>query len=132
MKEKQAVTREYKARYQKARKKTKTALLDEFIGLTGYHRKSAVRLLHVRPVKPVMMYAGGKAVKLKPAKKRSANRKGKRVYTDEVIDCLRLVWTFFWFKCGRKRSFRRSWPPHGAADALYRRLAGLQYYPRHR
>jgi hypothetical protein len=86
-------------------------LLDEFIRLTGYHRKSAVRLLHARPVKTVMMYAGGKAVKLKPEKKRPPNRKGKRVYTDEVIACLRLVWTFFWFKCGRKRSFRRSSPP---------------------
>jgi hypothetical protein len=41
MKEKQAVTREYKTRYQKAAKKAKSALPDEFIRLTGYHRKSA-------------------------------------------------------------------------------------------
>jgi hypothetical protein len=39
-------------------------------------------------------------VKLKPGKKRPANRKGKR-YTDEVITSLRLVWTFFWYKCGK-------------------------------
>jgi hypothetical protein len=48
-----------------------------------------------------MVYAGGKAVRLKPEKKRPANRKGKRVYTDEVIAALRLAWTFFWFKCGK-------------------------------
>ncbi|MDR2070130.1 MAG: hypothetical protein LBP81_01745 [Treponema sp.] len=101
MKEKQAVTLEYKARYQKTTKKAKSALLDEFTRLTGYHRKSAVRLLHARPVKPVMVYAGGKAVKLKAKKKRPPNRKGKRVYTNEVIAALRLIWTFFWFKCGK-------------------------------
>jgi hypothetical protein len=82
MKEKQAVTREYKPRSQKATKKTKAALLDECIRLTGYHRKSAVRILNA---KPVMVYAGGKAVQLKPEIKRPPNRKGKRVYTDEVI-----------------------------------------------
>ena len=38
MKEKQAVVREYRPRYQKASKKEKPALLDEFIRLTGYHR----------------------------------------------------------------------------------------------
>jgi hypothetical protein len=49
MKEKQAVTavvnnREYLPRYQKAGKKAKSALLDEFTWLTGYHGKSAIRL----------------------------------------------------------------------------------------
>jgi hypothetical protein len=45
MKERQAVTREYKTRYHKAAKKEKSALLTEFTRLTGYHRKSAIRLL---------------------------------------------------------------------------------------
>ena len=94
MKEKQAVTREYRPRYQKALKKEKKALLDEFTKLTGYHRKSAVRLLSATPVKQVLLYVDGKAVKLKPQKKRPSNRKGKRIYTDEVIDRLRLVWTW--------------------------------------
>jgi hypothetical protein len=39
--------------------------------------------------------------KIKPEKKRPSNRKGKRIYTDEVINALRLVWVFFWFKCGK-------------------------------
>jgi transposase InsO family protein len=101
MKEKKAITREYRPRYHKASKKEKKALLDEFTKLTGCHRKSAVRLLNAKPVKQVLVYMDGKTVKYKPEKKRPANRKGKRVYTDEVIDALRLVWTFFWFKCGK-------------------------------
>jgi hypothetical protein len=42
--EKQAVIGKYKPRYQKATQKTKQALPDEFTRLTGYHRKTAVRL----------------------------------------------------------------------------------------
>jgi hypothetical protein len=101
MKEKQAVTREYAPRYQQAAKKEKQALLDEFTRLTGYHRKSAVRLLRAKPVKQVILYLDGEAVKLKPARKRPANRTGKRLYTDRVIAVLRLLWTFFWYKCGK-------------------------------
>ena len=95
MKEKKAVTREYMPRYQKASKKEKKALLDEFIALTGYHRKSAVRLLCARQITQRVVYTNGGAVKLKPQKKRPANRKGKRVYSDADINCLRLIWTFF-------------------------------------
>ena len=101
MKEKQAVTREYKSRYQTATKKEKRALLDELTRLTGYHRKSAVRLLTKKPVKEILLYQNGEAVKLKPQKKGPANRKGKRFYSDEVIASLRFLWTFFWYKCGK-------------------------------
>jgi transposase InsO family protein len=101
MKSKQEVTREFKPRYQKATRKEKKTILDEFILLTGYHRKSAIRLLSKKTVKQVILYVNGKPVKIKPEKKRPANRKGKRIYNDEVINCLRSVWTFFWFKCGK-------------------------------
>jgi hypothetical protein len=101
MQEKKAVTREYIPRYQKASKKEKKVLLDEFTKLTGYHQKSAVRLLSPKPEKQVILSIDGTPVKLKPEKKRLSNRKGKRIYSDEVIDALRLVWTFFWFKCGK-------------------------------
>src|SRR5215469_10882729 len=101
MQERKAVTREYKPRYLKAAKKEKTALLDEFTKLTGYRRKSAVRVLNTKPVKQVLAYMDGKAVKIKPEKKRPPNRKGKRIHTDEAVKALRLVWTFFWYKCGK-------------------------------
>jgi hypothetical protein len=70
MKEKQAVTREYKTRYRKVTKKAKSALLNEFTRLTGYHRKSAVRLLSGKPVREILIYGSGEAVKLKPERKR--------------------------------------------------------------
>jgi len=130
MKEKQAITREYKPRYQKASKKEKKALLDEFTVLTGYHRKSAVRLLCANPVKQIMLYVDGKPVKIKPEKKRPSNRKGKRIYTDEVINCLRLVWTFFWFKCGKilaplirqQMPFIAQWQAFGITEEIAEKL----------
>ena len=130
MKEKKAVTREYMPRYQKASKKDKMTLLDEFTRLTGYHRKSAVRLLNAKPVKQVMLYIDGKPVKIKPQKKRPSNRKGKRVYTDEVIGCLRLVWTFFLFKCGKilaplmrqQMRYIAQWPAFGITDEIAEKL----------
>jgi hypothetical protein len=61
--------------YQKASKKAKPALLDEFTRLTGCHRKSALRLLSHKPVREILLYGSGKAVKLKPERKRPANRR---------------------------------------------------------
>jgi len=127
---KKAVTREYKVRYQKASKKDKKALLDEFTTLTGYHRKSAVRLLAVKPVKQLMAFIDGKTAKIKPEKKRPSNRKGKRVYTDEVINALRQVWTFFWFKCGKilaplmrqQMQYIALWPAFGITGELAEKL----------
>jgi len=130
MKEKRAVTREYKPRYQKASKKEKKSLLDEFTNLTGYHRKSAVRLLKAKQINQVMLYIKGKPVKLRPEKKRPSNRKGKRVYTDDVITALRLVWTFFWFKCGKilaplmrqQMSCIAQWPAFGITEETAEKL----------
>jgi hypothetical protein len=102
MKTRREVTREYKALYLKAAtKQEKSALLGKFIELTHYHRKSAVRLLAAKPAGEVVVYRKGEAVKFKPEKKRPANRKGKRVYGEEVVAALRLIWTFFWYKCGK-------------------------------
>jgi hypothetical protein len=60
-----------------------------------------VRLLAVKPPREALLYSNDGPVKLKPEKKRPTNRTGKRVYTDEVIRRLRLVWTFFRYKCGK-------------------------------
>jgi hypothetical protein len=71
-----AVTREYKPRYQKASKKEKKSLLDEFTNLTGYHRKSAVCLLKAKQINQVMLYIKGNPVKLKPEKNDRPTEKG--------------------------------------------------------
>jgi hypothetical protein len=101
MHQKQAVTREYRPRYQKASKKEKQALLDEFTRLTGYHRKSAARLLNARPLREALVTLDGKPVKLKPEKNGPKTAKASGLYTDEVIAALRALWAFFWYKCGK-------------------------------
>jgi hypothetical protein len=65
---KQAVTREYKSRYQRAAKKAKSVTLDAFTRLTGYHQKSDVRLLNDKPLRAVLVCGEGKAVNCKPEK----------------------------------------------------------------
>jgi hypothetical protein len=62
-------------RYLKARKKDKGKILDEFIQVTGYHRKAAIRLLN-REV----------------SQKRKKQRGRRRRYRYEVTDALRKVW----------------------------------------
>ena len=84
MKEKQAVTREYKPRYQKASKKDKKFLLDELVRLTGYHCKSAVRLLNAKPVKQVLLYIDDKQVKIKPERNVPPTEK-ENVYTQMML-----------------------------------------------
>ena len=130
MKEKQAVTREYIPRYQVTTKKEKSTLLDEFTRLTGYHRTYAARLLSGKPVKEILLYLDGQAVKIKPEKKRPVNRKGKRIYTDEVIASLRLLWVFFWYKCGKilaplmrqQMPFIAQWPAFNITPEIAEKL----------
>jgi hypothetical protein len=111
MKEKQAVTREYAPRYRKAEKKAKSALLNEFIRLTGYHRKSAVRLLNAQPVRQVLVYGEGKTKLLrlrgKPVKARISHKTGKKRvyekrYSPEVAACVARLWEFFNGMCGKR------------------------------
>jgi hypothetical protein len=120
MKEKKAVTRQVRSRYQKAGRKEKSAILDEFISITGYkNRKYALRLLTKQTAARALLFTKGGAAKLKPAKPKPANRKGREIYTDEVIAALRLVWTFFWYKCGKllapptrqQMDYITLWPP---------------------
>ena len=74
--EREAVRNEgIQARYQKATRKEKKAVLDEFTRLTGYHRKSAVRLLGAKPARQVTVHANGRSVKWCCLPKRVNNRR---------------------------------------------------------
>jgi hypothetical protein len=100
MSERKAVIRETRANYQKADKKAKGLILDQFVKLTGYARKYAIRVLAKRPSRATLV-TGGKTVVLRPEKKpRPKNRLGKRIYTKETIDCLEKIWWFYRCKCG--------------------------------
>jgi hypothetical protein len=136
MKEKQAVTRQVRSRYRQAGRKEKSAILDEFIRITGYkNRKYALRILNKPQAPQAILVVKGKAVKLKPPKKRPVNRTGKKIYTDEAIISLRLIWAFFWYKCGRtegsqllaplirqQMDYIASWPAFGITADIKAKL----------
>ena len=71
----QEYTEAVRWRYLNARKEEKGRILDEFIQVTGYHRKSAIRLLH-----------------RKGSQKREQRRGRRRRYGYEAVDALRKVW----------------------------------------
>jgi len=71
----QEYTEAVRLRYLNARKEEKGRILDEFIQVTGYHRKAAIRLLH-----------------RKGLRKREQRRGRRRRYGYEVVDALRKVW----------------------------------------
>ena len=62
-------------RYSKANKNEKGRILEEFVQVTGYHRKSAIRLLCQKD-------------KRKPGKKRGRTRR----YGNEAVEALRKIW----------------------------------------
>jgi hypothetical protein len=71
----QEYTEAVRWRYLNARKEEKGRILDEFIQVTGYHRKAAIRLL-----------------RRKGSQKRENRRGRRRRYGHEVVDVLRKVW----------------------------------------
>ncbi len=71
----QEYTEAVRWRYLSARKEEKGRILDEFIKVTGYHRKAAIRLLH-----------------RKGSQKRETKRGRRRRYGYEAVEALRKVW----------------------------------------
>ncbi len=71
--------------YRRAKRGEKSAILDEFCRVTGYHRKAAVRLLG------------------RSAAPRSAGRRGRpRRYGPEVVGPLRVAWEAADRPCGKR------------------------------
>jgi hypothetical protein len=126
MREKQALTQEVKRRYQGASREEKKAILGEFIQSTAYNRKYALRVLNKKTVREGLLTVAGETVKLKPAKRKT--RLGKKIYSDEVIVSLRLIWIFFWNKCGRQQVAADFSAADETADALHGGLAGLPHH----
>ncbi|MDR2796354.1 MAG: hypothetical protein LBB47_06570, partial [Spirochaetaceae bacterium] len=131
MQEKKAVTRQIRSCCLKAGRKEKSAIPDEFVLITGYKKRNyALRILNQPEAPQALLVVNGKTVKLKPQKKRPANRTGKKIYTDEVIASLRLIWTFFWYKCGKllaplirqQMPFIAAWPAFGITPAVREKL----------
>lgn len=71
-------------RYQSADRRSKKAILDEFVKLTDYHRKHAIRILSGKQM----------AQEKKPV--------GKRVYKEAVEEALIVVWEAADRICGKR------------------------------
>jgi hypothetical protein len=98
VKEKQKTTRITAARYQKASKKKKGAILDEFIALTGYDRCYASYLLknHGRKI-----WINNKLRVIGDIGKRH-KRQRQRIYGDDVLKPLKLIWVIMDCICGKR------------------------------
>lgn len=87
MKEKKAIAKELRQRYQRCTKKEKKIILDEFSFLTGYNRSYASRVLRQRILKVN-----------KPTKK----RRRKRIYGEECLKPLKKIWATLDGICGKR------------------------------
>jgi hypothetical protein len=98
MKEKKKAVAILAPRYQKARKKEKGKMLDEFVALTGYCRTHASYVLS--------MHGKRKRISKKTviqADVRKTGRRGrKKIYTDEVKKALIKIWYIMDCICGKR------------------------------
>ncbi len=100
MKERKKATAVVAERYQKARKKDKGLILDEFVKLTGYSRRygSHVLISHGRKIRI------SEHCVLKLDAKKTAPRKKPKVYDNEVAKALKEIWYIMDCICGKRLS----------------------------
>jgi len=102
MRQKKAVTRELRDRYQRSSKKEKSIILNGFIQLTGYNRCYACQILNVKKEKVLgYMNIGGKRVRL-VRDKRKIKRKKKKIYDQDVLVALKEIWKIFDYICSKR------------------------------
>jgi hypothetical protein len=82
---KRELTAALRIRYHKAEREKKQAILDEFVEISGYHRKHAIRLLS----KPA-------------ASDRQPRQAGKRIYDEAVSTALVILWEAADRICGKR------------------------------
>jgi hypothetical protein len=88
MSQRQAVTKELKLGYKRARKKKKSIILNDFCKLTGYNRVYAARILRTECVSHET-----KAIKV---------NKRKVIYDEEVLNTLIKIWIIADGICGKR------------------------------
>lgn len=102
MNERKAVIRQQAPRYQRASKKERTRILDEFTALTGYHRSYArfvlrnwgrKRILTIHGIRTI--YVFGQQRKRKPSQR-------PRTYDRRVISPLKFLWALSSGLCGKR------------------------------
>ena len=102
MRQKKAVTRELRDRYQRLSKKEKTIFLNEFIQLTSYNRCYACQVLNMKKEKVLgYMNIAGKRIKY-VADNRKIKRKKKKIYGQEVFVALKEIWKIGDYICSKR------------------------------
>lgn len=103
MRQKKAVTKELKKRYDKATKKKKSIMLDEFCATTRYNRSYASWILKIKKDKVLgYMKTGGKRIKFVAAKAKAQKKGRPRIYTYDVFLVLKKIWVIFDFICSKR------------------------------
>ena len=102
MRQKKAVTKELRDRYQRSSKKEKTMILNEFIQLTRYNRCYACQILNVKKEKVLgYMNIAGKRIKY-VADNRKIKRKKRKIYDRDVLVALKETWEICDYICSKR------------------------------
>ena len=99
MRQKKAITKELRDRYQRLSKKEKIIMLNEFIRLTGYNRSYAARALRIKRVLGYLNIAGKR---IKYVADRKSKREKKRFYDKEVFMVLKKIWIICDYICSKR------------------------------
>jgi len=99
MSEKRAIYRETAKRYQKAKKKEKVEILNEFINLTKLNRNYAATLLRNHDKK---IRIGGKYILKGDITKKAPRTGRKKIYDKSVLTPLIKTWKIMDFICGKR------------------------------
>lgn len=99
MDERRSLVRETASRYQKARKKQRGGILNEFVHTTGYNRNYASQLLcrHGRKLR-----VGPTTVVVGDATKKTSRHKREVIYDREVFEALKKIWMIEDYICGKR------------------------------
>jgi len=100
MRQKKAVTRELRDRYQRSSKKEKSIILNGFIQLTGYNRCYACQVLNVKKVLGYLNIAGKRIKYI--ADKGKIKRKKKKIYDQDVLVALKEIWKICDYICSKR------------------------------
>ena len=102
MDEKRSVTRETARRYQKASKKQKGPMLDEFTALTGYNRSYASHVLTNWGKKVYLRVKGETVAAILGRPRKKQKRARPRKYDERFLRVLRSLWEVSDYLCGKR------------------------------
>lgn len=103
MRQRKAVTQQLAGQYQKARKKDRGRMLDQFVRITGYRRSYAAYLLANWGRRTVLVLNGKRVVFIFGTPTKDATRQGRpRTYDEHTGSILKRFWAISDGLCGKR------------------------------